>query len=67
MTIGPAADRESRAGRTARPRVLLITAYRWLQTSRLALAARNAGFEVDLLAPAGHPIAELSWVSPIGR
>ncbi len=69
MKVRPAADR-LRSGRTAGsrvPRVLLITAYRWLQTSRLALAARDAGFEVDLLAPAGHPIAELDWVNQVGR
>jgi hypothetical protein len=48
------------------PRLLLVSAHRWPDTCRLALAAHEAGFEVNLLAPKGHPIAELSWVHPVG-
>jgi hypothetical protein len=55
---GPA--REEQSGR-----LLLITGRRWVVTSRLALAARNAGFSVYLLAPKGHPLEALPWVHPI--
>jgi ATP-grasp domain len=46
--------------------LLLITGRRWHETSRLALAARDAGFSVHLLAPQGHPLAGLDWVRPVG-
>jgi hypothetical protein len=54
--------REKQSGR-----LLLITGRRWVVTSRLALAARNAGFSVYLLAPKGHPLEALPWVHPFAR
>jgi hypothetical protein len=48
------------------PRLLLVASRRWLHTVHLALAARRAGFAVGLLAPAGHPVASLDWVAPVG-
>jgi hypothetical protein len=48
------------------PRLLLVSGHRWPDTCRLALAAHEAGFEVNLLAPKGHPLAELRWVHPVG-
>lgn len=47
-------------------RLLLVTAYRWLHTTRLALAAHEAGFAVALHAPAGHPAGLLDWVETRG-
>ncbi len=67
MSIGSPARSTARSGRTSAPRLLLVSAHRWLHTAQVALAARNAGFAVDLLAPAGHPIAELNWVRAVGR
>lgn len=49
-----------------RPRLVLVTAHRWLHTVHLALAARDAGFDVALLGPAGHPVARLAWVATPG-
>jgi len=49
-----------------RPRLLLVASRRWLHTVHLALAAHRAGFAVGLLAPAGHPVASLDWVTPVG-
>ncbi|MFC8733036.1 ATP-grasp domain-containing protein [Luteimicrobium sp. NPDC057192] len=49
-----------------RPLLVLVTAHRWLHTVHLALAARDAGFEVALVGPAGHPVARLAWVTTPG-
>jgi len=49
-----------------RPLLVLVTAHRWLHTVHLALAARDAGFDVALVGPAGHPVARLAWVSTPG-
>jgi hypothetical protein len=43
-------------------RLVLMTGGRWHDTSRLALAAREAGFEVHLLGPKQHPVGSLDWV-----
>jgi hypothetical protein len=51
---------------SSHPRLLLITGRCWPETSRLALAARDAGFRVDLLAPRASPVAQLEWVQRIG-
>lgn len=48
------------------PRLLLITGHRWLDTCRVALAAREAGFAVGLVGPGGHPVAALEWVEQVG-
>ena len=45
------------------PRVLLVTAYRWLTTTRLALALSEAGLTVEALCPAGHSLARVKFVS----
>lgn len=49
-----------------RPRLLLITGHRWLDTCRVALAAREAGFAVGLIGPTRHPVAALEWVTQVG-
>ncbi|TAM69472.1 MAG: ATP-grasp domain-containing protein [Microbacteriaceae bacterium] len=46
-------------------RLLLVTGHRWLDACRHALAAREAGFAVHLLAPKRHPIAALEWVNTV--
>jgi hypothetical protein len=46
----------------SRRRLVLVTSGRWHDTSRLALAAREAGFEVHLLGPKQHPVGSLDWV-----
>ncbi|MGC5166862.1 hypothetical protein [Luteimicrobium sp. DT211] len=43
-----------------------MTAHRWLHTVHLALAARDAGFDVALVGPAGHAVAGLDWVATPG-
>jgi hypothetical protein len=45
------------------PRVLVITAHRWLTTTRLALALFEAGFTVEALCPTGHSLGRVSFVS----
>jgi ATP-grasp domain len=45
------------------PKVLLITAYRWPTTTRLALALSKAGFTVEALCTAGHSLARVRFVS----
>jgi hypothetical protein len=45
------------------PRLLLAAAYRWESTVPLAIALRNAGFEVAIVAPPGHPLQKLSGLS----
>jgi ATP-grasp domain len=47
-----------------KPKVLLVTTCRWFATARLAMGLRNAGFDVELLCPAGHPASK---VSAVGR
>lgn len=54
-------------GGAARPRLLLVAAHRWLQTVHLAHAAHEAGFDVALLAPPGHPASSLAWVRTVGH
>lgn len=38
------------------PRVLLATTIEWPNAARLAIAFRDAGFDVDVVAPASHPV-----------
>ena len=52
---------------TPRPKVLIITAFRWLSTVRLALELSQAGFVVEMLCPAGEAIEKLPFVSGIYR
>ena len=49
------------------PRVLVVTARRWLTTTRLALELSESGFSVHALCPAGHSLAHVSFVSSIYR
>ena len=49
------------------PKVLLITAYRWPTTSRLALALSEAGLTVEALCPVGHSLARVKFVSKTYR
>jgi hypothetical protein len=46
-----------------KPRVLLLTAYRWPTTTRLALALIEAGTEVDVLCPRAHWLERLKFIS----
>lgn len=57
---GPIAD-------SCAPKVLLITAYRWPTTTRLALALSEAGLAVEALCPAGHSLARVKFVSQVYR
>jgi len=45
------------------PRVLLATAFRWLSTSRLAVALMAAGFEVEVVCPAPHSLHRLKGLA----
>lgn len=45
-----------------RPKVLLATTCRWFATARLAMALKNAGFDVEIVCPAGHPASTVSAV-----
>jgi ATP-grasp domain len=38
------------------PRVLLAATIEWPNAARLAIAFRDAGFAVDVVAPVGHPV-----------
>ena len=49
------------------PKVLLITAYCWPTTTRLALALSKAGFAVEALCVAGHSLARVKFVSKTYR
>ena len=44
------------------PTVLIATTARWFPTARLAVALANAGFTVDAVCPARHPIAKTGSV-----
>jgi hypothetical protein len=41
-----------------KPKVLVATTFRWYATARLAMALANAGFTVEVLCPAGHPVSK---------
>jgi hypothetical protein len=62
---------ESPPGRTnpeaKEPKVLIISAFRWLSTARLALELTETGFTVEALCPRGHVIEELSFVTATYR
>jgi hypothetical protein len=49
------------------PKVLLVTAYRWPTTTRLALALSEAGLTVEALCPVGHSLAWVRFVSKMYR
>jgi hypothetical protein len=44
------------------PTVLIVTTARWFPTARLAVALASAGFTVDAVCPARHPIAKTGSV-----
>ncbi len=46
--------------------LVLVIGELWPQASRLALAARDAGFHVHVVAPRSHSIARLKWVKSLG-
>ena len=54
-------------GQMSRPRVLLVTAYRWPTATRLALALFEAGFTVEALCPARHSLTRVKFVSTVYR
>jgi hypothetical protein len=41
-----------------KPKVLVVTTYRWYPTARLAMALADAGCAVEVLCPAGHPVCK---------
>lgn len=43
---------------TVKPKVLVVTTFRWYPTARLAMALANAGCAVEILCPAGHPVGK---------
>jgi Carbamoyl-phosphate synthase L chain, ATP binding domain len=45
-----------------KPTVLVISTQRWLPTARLAVALADAGFSVESVCPAGHPISTTTAV-----
>ncbi len=45
-----------------KPTVLIATTARWFPTARLALALANAGFTIDAVCPAQHPLAKTGAV-----
>src|SRR5262249_5739152 len=47
------------------PKVLLITAYRWCTTTRLAFALSEAGLTVEALCPFGHSLTRVKFVSKV--
>ena len=42
--------------------MILLTAHRWLTTTRLALALFDAGLTVDALCPPGHSLEQVNFV-----
>lgn len=44
-------------------RVLLLTAYRWPTTTRMAHALASTGVEVEALCPAGHSLMQAKFIS----
>ena len=44
--------------RAVKPKVLVVTTFRWYPTARLAMALANAGCTVEILCPAGHPVSK---------
>ena len=47
------------------PKVLLMSAYRWPTTTRLALALCEAGLTVEALCPVDHSLAQVKFVSKV--
>ena len=45
-----------------KPTVLIVTTSNWLPTARLAMALAHAGYTVDALCPARHPMGQISAV-----
>ena len=43
-----------------RPKALLATSLNWLATTRLALALKAAGFEVEAVCPPGHSLGKIT-------
>jgi hypothetical protein len=43
-----------------KPTVLLVTSSKWVPTARLGMAMAQAGFAVDAVCPAGHPLVKTS-------
>lgn len=48
-----------------RPKVLIVATSHWFTTARLAVALANAGFQVEAVCPARHPLSKVSVVSRI--
>src|SRR5271166_2422502 len=55
----------SEAQISLKPSVLIATTRRWIPTARLAMALANAGFVVDAVCPAGHPLSKTACTRKI--
>ena len=49
------------------PSALVITTLRWLSTARLGLALSEAGFVVNAVCPAGHPLRKADFLGSAWR
>jgi hypothetical protein len=45
-----------------RPVVLLVTSCRWFATARIAIAFAEAGCQIDIVCPTGHPVGKTEVV-----
>ncbi len=52
-------------GSAQAPKILLVSAFRWISLARTAIAFHEAGFAVSVLVPKGHPVEKLSFVTSI--
>lgn len=48
-----------------KPTVLMAATERWYPTARMAMALRNAGFEVEIVCPSEHPVSKTRAASRI--
>jgi Carbamoyl-phosphate synthase L chain, ATP binding domain len=55
-----AIDDDKEAFKKVKPRVLLISSFRWITVARAAIAFHEAGFSVSTLVPKGHAVEKLS-------
>ncbi|MBV6434461.1 MAG: hypothetical protein IANPNBLG_04714 [Bryobacteraceae bacterium] len=52
---------------TLKPTLLVATTANWFPTARLAMAMANAGFRVEAVCPAGHPVSRTEAAQRIHR
>jgi hypothetical protein len=61
----PGAGPRDAAGAT--PSALVFTTQRWLSTARVGLALSEAGFEVSVVCPDGHPLRQAEFPRRVWR